>query len=44
MSKVNWRRVVFVGALWWLVYAAPTEDSLIAILNGNSSTSLSDDF
>ena len=38
MSKINWRLIAFIGALWWFIYSAPTEDSLIAIFTGNSST------
>jgi len=44
MSRINWRLMAFIGALWWFVYSAPTEDSLIQIFAGNSSASISDDF
>jgi hypothetical protein len=44
MSKINWKLIAFVSLLWWLVYSAPTEESLIQIFAGNSSTSTSDDF
>jgi len=44
MSKINWRLIAFIGALWYFVCSAPTEDSLIQIFAGNSSTSVSDDF
>ena len=44
MSKVNWKLIAFIGLLWWFVYSAPTEDSLIRIFAGNSSASVSDDF
>ena len=28
MSKINWKLIAFIGVLWWLIYSAPTEDSL----------------
>jgi hypothetical protein len=44
MSKINWKLIAFVGLLWWFVYSAPTEDSIIQIFAGTSSASMSDDF
>jgi len=46
MSKINWRLMVFIGALWWFVYSAPTEESLIAIFTGNATSvaASADDF
>ena len=38
MAKINWKLIGFVGALWWLIYSAPTEDSLITMFTGGSSS------
>ena len=38
MAKINWKLIAFVGALWWFIYSAPTEESLIAIFAGHSGT------
>ena len=46
MSKINWKRIAFIGVLWWLIYSAPTEDSIFTMFvhktGGNSA--FADDF
>ena len=47
MSKINWKLIAFISALWWFIYSAPTEDSLATWLFGGSSSraaSYADDF
>jgi hypothetical protein len=47
MSKINWKLIAFISALWWFIYSAPTEDSLTTWLFGGSSSraaSYADDF
>jgi hypothetical protein len=47
MSKINWKLIAFISALWWFIYSAPTEDSLAMWLFGGSSSrtaSYADDF
>ena len=45
MSKINWKLIAFIGVLWWLIYSAPTEDSLFTMfVHRAGGTSASDDF
>ena len=45
MSKINWKLIAFIGVLWWLIYSAPTEDSLFTMfVHKAGGTSASDDF
>ena len=45
MSKINWKLIAFIGALWWFIYSAPTEDSLFTMfVHKAGGTSASDDF
>ena len=44
-SKINWKLIAFIGVLWWLIYSAPTEDSLFTMfVHKAGGTSASDDF
>ena len=45
MSKINWKLIAFIGVLWWLIYSAPTEDSVFTMfVHKAGGTSASDDF
>jgi hypothetical protein len=46
MSKINWKLIVFIGALWWFIYSAPTEDSLLTMFvhHAGGSSASADDF
>jgi len=44
MSKINWKLIAFCVALWWLIYSAPTEESLAALFFGSPSSAAADDF
>jgi len=46
MGKINWKLIAFVGALWWFIYSAPTEDSLITMFThfGSAPAGQTDDF
>jgi len=46
MSKINWKLIAFVGLMWWFVYSAPTEDSIITLFTNvtTSSARVADDF
>lgn len=44
-STINWKLIAFIGALWWFIYSAPTEDSLFTMfVHKAGGTSASDDF
>ena len=43
--RINWKLIAFIGVLWWLIYSAPTEDSLFTMfVHKAGGTSASDDF
>ena len=47
MRKINWKLIAFISVMWWLIYSAPTEDSITTWLFGHSSSraaSFDDDF
>jgi hypothetical protein len=45
MSRINWKLIAFVGLMWWFVYSAPTEDSIITLFTSTTSSArAADDF
>jgi len=46
MSKINWKLIAFIGVLWWLIYSAPTEDSLFTMFvhKAGGRSASADDF
>jgi hypothetical protein len=47
MRNVNWKLIAFISVMWWLIYSAPTEDSITTWLfgaSGSRTTAYADDF
>ena len=46
MSTINWKLIAFIGVLWWLIYSAPTEDSIFTMFvhKAGGSSASADDF
>jgi len=46
MAKINWRLIAFVSALWWFIYAAPTEGFFLSMVfpHAGHASAHEDDF
>lgn len=44
MPNINWKLIAFWVVLWWFVYTAPTEGSLLDMLSASSAASQADTF
>jgi hypothetical protein len=45
VRNINWKLIAFISIMFWLIYSAPTEDSITTwLFHGNSRASAYDDF
>jgi len=45
LRNINWKLIAFISIMFWLIYSAPTEDSITTwLVHGNSRASAYDDF
>ena len=43
-SKINWKLIAFVVALWWFIYSAPTEGTVLSLFWPDAHAGQADDF
>jgi hypothetical protein len=45
VRNINWKLIAFISVMFWLIYSAPTEDSITTwLFHGHSRAAAYDDF